>query len=51
MGVTCVYSLGEAEQLCAILNKNGVSNIHLVFSSIQLLFFMTHSYNFDTLTV
>lgn len=24
MGVTCVYSPGEAEQLCAILNKNGV---------------------------
>jgi len=24
MGVTCVYSPGEAEQLCAVLNKNGV---------------------------
>ncbi|XP_060835112.1 flap endonuclease GEN [Rhopalosiphum padi] len=24
MGVTCVYSPGEAEQLCAILNKNGI---------------------------
>jgi hypothetical protein len=27
MGVTCVYSSGEAEQLCAILNKNGASTI------------------------
>lgn len=26
MGVTCVYSPGEAEQLCAILNKNGIVN-------------------------
>jgi len=26
MGVTCVYSPGEAEQLCAALNKNGVSS-------------------------
>lgn len=28
MGVTCVHSPGEAEQLCAILNKNGVSTIN-----------------------
>ncbi|XP_060873561.1 flap endonuclease GEN [Metopolophium dirhodum] len=26
MGVTCVYSHGEAEQLCAILNEKGIVN-------------------------
>lgn len=30
MGVTCVYSPGEAEQLCAILNKNGASSKYII---------------------
>lgn len=51
MGVTCVYSLGEAEKLCAILNKNEVSNMHFIMTSFQLLIFMTYSYNFDALLV
>lgn len=32
MGVPCVYSPGEAEQLCAILNKNGVSIYKLIYN-------------------
>lgn len=37
MGVTCIYSPGEAEQLCAILNKNGVRITTVLLDVILLI--------------